>query len=618
MVVRCPHGHENDPRNRFCEQCGARLEHSAPREEASQPGVAGSIRCRSCGASATPGEAFCDTCGASLAYGVDAPASGYDSYDAPTVFAPTPPGAGATAAADRTVIAQPSGQAGTSDAERTIVAPPGGAGLSQESDRTIIAKPGGAGAAQDDERTVVAPSSGARAVQESEQTLVAPPGMSLKPAEHGGSGSAPPGDRTVCAVCGYQNMPGDSFCDNCGVALTASDQAPAAGAGAPDMLICNSCGTSNDPANMYCEQCGAALKTAHPPTGEVPVESPQSPASSPIPPAEEQPAVGVEAEPPARAAMEPTAPAEVAQPTQQPAATGPTSPEPDEEEQLNQAVARERENVAMFEQMAARYAGTTPPPYVTAGLEEARRALAEAESRLAALREARARRPDPAEVSRLEDAINRERENVAMFEQMAARYAGTTPPPYVTAGLEEARRALAEAEMQLMALTSGQPAAPAAPSAQPPTPAAPPTVAESPAPVEMPAPPSAQEPVPVAAEQPTAPAGNIVATLIVEGSNARIHLQADKQEFTIGREDPVSGIFPEVDMTPHGGEAGGVSRQHARLTRDGDRWLLIDLESTNYTKVNGTKLQPHTPTPIADGARLQFGRLAVTFHTGQA
>lgn len=87
----------------------------------------------------------------------------------------------------------------------------------------------------------------------------------------------------------------------------------------------------------------------------------------------------------------------------------------------------------------------------------------------------------------------------------------------------------------------------------------------------------------------------------------------DKTEFVIGREDPISGIFPEVDLTPFGGESGGVSRQHARINHNNGDWTLTDLNSTNYSRVDGTKLEPNTPVPIKDGSRLQFGRVAVTF-----
>lgn len=92
-------------------------------------------------------------------------------------------------------------------------------------------------------------------------------------------------------------------------------------------------------------------------------------------------------------------------------------------------------------------------------------------------------------------------------------------------------------------------------------------------------------------------------------------LPADKPEIIVGREDPVSQIFPEIDLTPFGGETGGVSRQHARISHSNGQWTITDLNSTNYTRVDGNRIEPNIPTPIHDGTRLQFGRIAVVFRT---
>lgn len=112
----------------------------------------------------------------------------------------------------------------------------------------------------------------------------------------------------------------------------------------------------------------------------------------------------------------------------------------------------------------------------------------------------------------------------------------------------------------------------------------------------------------------TAPAGT-GARLILISSGAEMALP-DQEEITVGREDPSSGIFPDVDLTPHGGEDGGVSRRHARLLHVGDDYFVEDLQSTNFTKLDGQRLPAHVRERLDDGARIDFGRVAMIFRRG--
>jgi len=98
--------------------------------------------------------------------------------------------------------------------------------------------------------------------------------------------------------------------------------------------------------------------------------------------------------------------------------------------------------------------------------------------------------------------------------------------------------------------------------------------------------------------------------LVVSDSAAEIPLPAG-DEILIGREDPVSGIFPEIDLTPHGGEDAGVSRRHARLIVEGGDYFVEDLDSTNFTFVNKQKLAPRTRQQVGDGDEIRCGRLAL-------
>ncbi len=103
--------------------------------------------------------------------------------------------------------------------------------------------------------------------------------------------------------------------------------------------------------------------------------------------------------------------------------------------------------------------------------------------------------------------------------------------------------------------------------------------------------------------------------LVVVASGAEIPLPA-VEEIILGREDPVSGLYPEVDLTPHGGEEGGVSRRHARLIVEGSQYFVEDLDSTNYTFVNKQKLAPKTRQPVKDGDEIRCGRIALVLKTG--
>jgi predicted amidophosphoribosyltransferase len=119
-------------------------------------------------------------------------------------------------------------------------------------------------------------------------------------------------------------------------------------------------------------------------------------------------------------------------------------------------------------------------------------------------------------------------------------------------------------------------------------------------------------PAPVAAPTVEAPPPPTVAgpRLVVAASGAEIPLPP-LAEILIGREDPVSGIFPEVELTPHGGEEGGVSRRHARLIVEGGNYFIEDLDSTNFTFVNKQKVTPKVRQPLKNGDEIRCGRVTL-------
>ncbi len=109
-------------------------------------------------------------------------------------------------------------------------------------------------------------------------------------------------------------------------------------------------------------------------------------------------------------------------------------------------------------------------------------------------------------------------------------------------------------------------------------------------------------------EQDFIPVGGSTLRLIVADTGEEIALP-EKEEVLLGREDPVSAIFPDVDTTPYNGEEDGVSREHARIFQQGSDYFVEDLDSVNATFLNKVKLEPRTPSPIVDGDELMLGRL---------
>lgn len=132
------------------------------------------------------------------------------------------------------------------------------------------------------------------------------------------------------------------------------------------------------------------------------------------------------------------------------------------------------------------------------------------------------------------------------------------------------------------------------------------------APVNVPLPQPVAAP-PVAYPAPAA-VGFMTGRLVVQSSNASLPLPQGRQEATLGREDPVSNIFPDVNLDPHGGHDAGVGRQHAKLVISGGQLCLVDLNSVNGSFVNRQKLNPNQPQPIQDGDEIRLGRLVLTYH----
>ncbi len=167
------------------------------------------------------------------------------------------------------------------------------------------------------------------------------------------------------------------------------------------------------------------------------------------------------------------------------------------------------------------------------------------------------------------------------------------------------------------ATAPSQAPAPAEASAPEPTP--PPAATESPkaeapsaeaAPVAAPAP--AEAPEAAAAPAPT-PAAAAVPTFkakmtIVRGGRQGHEFPLEPGNNLVGRWDPETGAFPEVDMEADDPEAK-ISRKHALIRIENGKITVEDIGSLNGTYVNRQpRLAPGNPVELKSGDEIIIGK----------
>ena len=114
----------------------------------------------------------------------------------------------------------------------------------------------------------------------------------------------------------------------------------------------------------------------------------------------------------------------------------------------------------------------------------------------------------------------------------------------------------------------------------------------------------------------------MTAKLYVEGTGelAPPTFSLVKDENLVGRRDPMSNIFPEIDLSRFDPQTK-ISRRHARIWRNGGTFLVEDLGSSNGTVIatptlSSTHLVPHKPHALANGDRIKIGDTTLHFMIG--
>ena len=88
------------------------------------------------------------------------------------------------------------------------------------------------------------------------------------------------------------------------------------------------------------------------------------------------------------------------------------------------------------------------------------------------------------------------------------------------------------------------------------------------------------------------------------------------KQIILGRSDVDDpSIVPDVDFIACNAISNGISRSHAAISpQTNGEFMLVDLNSSNGTILNGEKLEPHQSYPVKDGDRVLIGRLKMVVY----
>ncbi len=86
------------------------------------------------------------------------------------------------------------------------------------------------------------------------------------------------------------------------------------------------------------------------------------------------------------------------------------------------------------------------------------------------------------------------------------------------------------------------------------------------------------------------------------------------EETMVGRRDPVTGIMPEIDLTPVDTQRS-ISRRHAKIFRRGDKFYVREeIGTMNGTFVNGQRVDTGVPVEFKENDEVRFGLVKTFFH----
>jgi tRNA A-37 threonylcarbamoyl transferase component Bud32 len=114
----------------------------------------------------------------------------------------------------------------------------------------------------------------------------------------------------------------------------------------------------------------------------------------------------------------------------------------------------------------------------------------------------------------------------------------------------------------------------------------------------------------------------LTAQLLIIGTSEleQPSFRLEKEDNLVGRRDPQSNIFPEVDLSKYDPQTK-ISRRHARIWREGNEYMVEDLGSSNGTYIlpvvsDTVRLQPRQPQLLTNGDKIRLGDTTLHFILG--
>lgn len=100
--------------------------------------------------------------------------------------------------------------------------------------------------------------------------------------------------------------------------------------------------------------------------------------------------------------------------------------------------------------------------------------------------------------------------------------------------------------------------------------------------------------------------------LVHESSGLELFLTVG-EETSVGRRDPVTGIHPDIDLTPIDSQRS-ISRRHSTIFRRGDKFYVREeIGTMNGTFINEERVQTGVPAEFKDGDEVRFGLVKTVF-----